>query len=178
MQTQIVLLYKSKQKDSTDIYDLDNILVLTFGFSLIQIIMAKESILKALILALAIIITGALLGNAFKKRNANLDTISSIGLGTKEFTSDEIFFSGSYTSKAMDAKKAYAMIIADKEKVKNFFKSKGFKENEFSFSGVNFEKVTVTLPPNQGRTEHKRNKCLMGILQSKLFHFLVKKIQT
>lgn len=155
MQTQIVLLYKSKQKDSTDIYDLDNILVLTFGFSLIQIIMAKESILKALILALAIIITGALLGNAFKKRNANLDTISSIGLGTKEFTSDEIFFSGSYTSKAMDAKKAYAMIIADKEKVKNFFKSKGFKENEFSFSGVNFEKSyrNITTESGENRTQ-------------------------
>ena len=30
------------------------------------------------------------LGSAFKNRNENLDTISVIGLGTKDFVSDEI----------------------------------------------------------------------------------------
>ena len=58
----------------------------------------------------------------------------------RSFTSDEILFSGSYAAKAMDAKEAYAIINADKEKVKNFFLSKGFKENEVTFSGISFEK--------------------------------------
>jgi hypothetical protein len=84
--------------------------------------------------------TGAVLGKSFQKRNASMDSISVVGLGAKQFTSDEILFSGSYASKAMEAKEAYAIINSDKEKVKNFFLSKGFKENELNFSGISFEK--------------------------------------
>jgi hypothetical protein len=115
--------------------------------------MEKAAVLKTLIIGLSIIITGALLGRAFKQRNAGLDTISSIGLGTREFTSDEILFSGNYTAKAMEAKEAYAIISAEKEKVKSFFMAKGFKESEFSFSGVNFEKNyrTVSTETGEGR---------------------------
>ena len=102
--------------------------------------MENQNIIKAIIIGACIVATGAILGNSFKKRNASLDAISVVGLGAKSFTSDEILFSGSYASKAMDAKEAYAIINADKEKVKNFFLSKGFKGNEVTFSGISFEK--------------------------------------
>lgn len=126
--------------------------------------MEKQSVLKALIIGLSIIITGALLGRAFKQRNVSQDTISVAGLGTKDFTSDEMLFSGYYTAKAMDAKDAYAIIIADKEKVKNFFISKGFKPNEIVFGGVDFEKTYKTVEiqsrdfskPNIGDTKTER----------------------
>lgn len=120
--------------------------------------MENKSIITTLIIGLSIVITGTLLGNAFKNRNESMDTISSIGLGSKAFTSDEIYFSGSYSAKAMDAKQAYALINSDKENVKRFFISKGFKESEFTFSGVNFEKsyrtVTTELADNRTKTEN------------------------
>jgi hypothetical protein len=107
--------------------------------------MDKSGILKTLIVGLSIILTGMLLGRAFKQRNQSTDVISVAGLGKRDFTSDEMLFSGYYTSKAMDAKQAYAIIIADKEKVKNFFISKGFKPNEVVFSGVDFQKTFKTV---------------------------------
>jgi Uncharacterized protein conserved in bacteria len=107
--------------------------------------MEKYNLVRTLIIGLSIIITGMLLGKAFKQRNESTDTISVAGLGKRDFTSDEMLFSGYYTSKAMNAKEAYAIIIADKEKVKDFFISKGFKPGEFVFSGVDFEKKYKTV---------------------------------
>jgi uncharacterized protein len=107
--------------------------------------MEKYGILKTLIIGLSVVITGVFLGRAFQQRNVSQDTISVAGLGTRDFTSDEMLFSGYFTSKAMNAKDAYAVIIADKEKVKNFFLSKGFKAREIVFSGVEFEKTYKTV---------------------------------
>ena len=102
--------------------------------------MKTENIFKPVIIGIAIITTAIILGAAFKNRNANQDTISVVGLGTRDFESDEINWSGKYNAKAMIAKDAYKMIIDDREKVTAFFVVKGFKTTEFNFGGVSFEK--------------------------------------
>jgi hypothetical protein len=107
--------------------------------------MKAEPFLKPLIMGLAIILTAIILGAAFKNRNATQDSISVVGLGTRDFESDEIFWTGRYNAKAMLAKDAYNMINGDREKVKAFFVSKGFTLNEFDFGGVNFEKSYRTI---------------------------------
>lgn len=99
-----------------------------------------EKIKTTLIIAVAIIATGWILGKSFKNRNANLDSISVIGLGTKDFVSDEILWSGSFTTTSFDIKTAYNKIVSDQKIVSDFFLSKGFKRNEFSFGAVNFQK--------------------------------------
>jgi hypothetical protein len=95
---------------------------------------------SSIIIGIAIIVTAFILGQSFKKRNENLDSISVIGLGTKDFVSDEILWSGSFTTNSMDIKTAYGKIISDQKIVSNFFISKGFKSNEFTFGAVNFQK--------------------------------------
>ncbi|WP_310379329.1 SIMPL domain-containing protein [Flavobacterium sp.] len=95
---------------------------------------------SSIIIGIAIVLTAFVLGQSFKKRNQNLDSISVIGLGTKDFVSDEILWSGSFTTNSMDIKTAYSKIISDQKIVSNFFISKGFKPNEFSFGAVNFQK--------------------------------------
>jgi len=100
-----------------------------------------ESRLKtAIITGVSIILTALILGQSFKKRNENLDSISVIGLGTKDFISDEILWSGSFTTNSTDIKSAYSKIISDQRVVSAFFIGKGFKANEFSFGAVNFQK--------------------------------------
>lgn len=96
------------------------------------------SILKNIVLGAAIIITALVLGNAIKNRNAAQDKIAVVGLGAKDFISDEIAWSGTYSAKATNAKEAYTIINADREKVKAFFIKKGFTSNEIIFGGVNF----------------------------------------
>ncbi|MEO0038543.1 MAG: hypothetical protein RIQ59_1754 [Bacteroidota bacterium] len=100
-----------------------------------------ETKLKStLAISVSIILTAWILGSAFKKRNENLDSISVIGLGTKDFVSDEILWSGSFTNNSMDIKTAYTKIVEDQKTVSNFFISKGFKASEFTFGAVNFQK--------------------------------------
>lgn len=147
--------------------------------------MKSDSLLKPIIFGLAIIITAVILGNAFKNRNAKQDTISVIGLGTKDFVSDEIYWSGNFAAKAMDAKDAYNLITADKAKVKQFFLSKGFKETEIIFSGVNFDKSyrTVTIEGENNST--KSESIFDGYTATQTISFsskknpeLMKKIET
>ena len=76
--------------------------------------MKSEPVLKSIIIGIAIIATAIILGTSFKNRNATQDSISVVGLGTRDFESDEIYWSGSYSAKAMIAKDAYTMINADK----------------------------------------------------------------
>lgn len=119
--------------------------------------MKIEDSLKHAVIGICIIITALILGSSFKNRNATQDSISVIGLGTKDFQSDEISWSGKFSTKSLLAKDAYNMINADKEKVRNFFASKGFAANEFAFGGVNFEKtyrtITIESKDNYNKTE-------------------------
>ena len=107
--------------------------------------MKTEPFLKPVITGIAIIVTAIILGAAFKNRNVTQDSISVVGLGTRDFESDEIYWTGRYNAKAMLAKDAYNTINDDREKVKSFFVSKGFKLNEFSFGGVSFKKSYRTI---------------------------------
>ncbi|TRX42314.1 SIMPL domain-containing protein [Flavobacterium restrictum] len=100
----------------------------------------ETKIKTSLIIGIAIVVTAFILGQSFKNRNENLDSISVIGLGTKDFVSDEILWSGSFTANSLDIKTAYGKIISDQKIVSEFFISKGFKPNEFSFGAVNFQK--------------------------------------
>jgi hypothetical protein len=99
-----------------------------------------NKISSSIIIGIAIIITAWILGKSFQNRNQNLDSITVIGLGTKDFVSDEILWSGSFTTTSFDIKEAYNKIVSDQKIVSNFFLSKGFKTNEFSFGAVNFQK--------------------------------------
>ena len=119
--------------------------------------MKSEPVLKSIIIGIAIIATAIILGTSFKNRNATQDSISVVGLGTRDFESDEIYWSGSYSAKAMIAKDAYTMINADKEKVNTFFLSKGFQQNELTFGGVSFQKtyktITIEVKGDETKTE-------------------------
>ena len=99
-----------------------------------------EKIKSSLIIGVAIIITAWILGKSFQNRNENLDSISVIGLGTKDFVSDEILWSGRFTNNSLDIKTAYNKIVTDQKIVSDFFIGKGFKPSEFSFGAVNFQK--------------------------------------
>jgi hypothetical protein len=61
-----------------------------------------EKIKSSIIIGVSIIITVFILGRSFQNRNENLDSILVIGLGTKDFVSDEILWSGSFTTNSFN----------------------------------------------------------------------------
>lgn len=147
--------------------------------------MKYYAFIKPTIISLAIIITALILGGAFKNRNITQDSISVVGLGTKDFESDEILWTGNYSARAKEAKDAYSMINADKEKVKSFFQSKGFKASEFSFGGVTFEKVFRTITTEQKGDQIKQEQVFDGYIATQTVAFssrknsvLMKKIES
>jgi hypothetical protein len=76
---------------------------------------------SAIVISIAIIVTAFVLGSSFKNRNANQDSISVVGLGTTDFVSDEILWSGNFTTKSTDIKDAYNKIVSDQKIIQDFF---------------------------------------------------------
>lgn len=120
----------------------------------------ENKLKSTLIIGVSIIITALILGTAFKNRNENLDTISVVGLGTTDFVSDEILWSGSFATKSFDIKEAYNKMISDQKIVSDFFLSKGFKKEEFTFGAVQFNKrfreVRIENPENAYQTKYEQ----------------------
>ena len=120
----------------------------------------ENKLKSTIVIGVSIIITALILGTAFKNRNENFDTISVVGLGTTDFVSDEILWSGSFATKSFDIKEAYNKMISDQKIVSDFFLSKGFKKEEFTFGAVQFNKrfreVRIENPENVYQTKYEQ----------------------
>jgi len=135
----------------------------------------NTNIIRSLIIGAAIVITAFILGSSFKNRNLKQDTISVTGLGSKDFISDEISWSGSFDANAMEAKEAYNIILQDREKVKNFFLNKGFKADEFSFGGVNFSRSYRTVTTKEADGTERSENIFDGYKATQSVYFRAKK---
>ena len=93
-----------------------------------------------IIIGASIVFTALILGNSFKSRNQNDNSISVIGLGEKEFVSDLIVWSGNFTKKSMNLKEAYTDLNHDREFIKKYLISKGVNSESIVFSSININK--------------------------------------
>lgn len=146
--------------------------------------MENNSTLKALIIAIAIIFSAFIFKSAIRNRNAAQDTISVTGLGTVDFQSDEITWSGSFDVYAEDAKTAYNTIVANQTKVKNFFISKGFNTSEFTFDGISVNKDFKEVSYETSNGNMRYENVFNGYYATQTIHFhssknpeLMKKIE-
>ncbi len=99
-----------------------------------------KSYLSSIIFSLAIIITAVILTNAYKSRFSSNSQINVTGLSSRDFVSDLIVWSGSFTKKSLDLKSAYSRLNGDRSKIKDYLLSKGIKESELVFSSVDIAK--------------------------------------
>ena len=99
-----------------------------------------KSYLSSIIIGLAIVLTAYMFSDAFKNRNKTNNVISVTGLGSKDFVSDLIVWSGSFVKRNENLKEAYTALDADREGIKNYLISKGIKSDKIVFSAVDIEK--------------------------------------
>jgi uncharacterized protein len=137
--------------------------------------MDNVPVIKASIIGACIVATAFVLGGAIKKRNAALDSITVTGLGSKDFTSDEILFSGSYSANAADAQTAYNTIKVDQDKVKAFFKSKNFTDAEIQFTGIELTKKYRELTTREDDRFVKTEQIFDGYVASQNIKISAKK---
>jgi uncharacterized protein len=109
-----------------------------------------KTYLNALIIGLAIVVTAWIFAGAYKNRNRASDTISVTGLGKKDFVSDLIVWSGSFSKKNGVLKEAYSELDKDRETIKNYLSSKGIKAEEMVFSAVDIQKDFDEIYDNNG----------------------------
>lgn len=100
----------------------------------------KSSYLNSIVLALAIMVTAWIFADAFKNRNRTGNSISVTGLGSKDFVSDLIVWSGSFIKKNAILKNAYAELDTDREDIKRYLVGKGIEPDDIIFSAIDIEK--------------------------------------
>jgi len=98
--------------------------------------MTSKPFITALIIGICAIIAFAIVGNAFKYRSKTMENIVVTGLAEKDFNSDLIVWSGSYSRKYMDLKSAYAALKADETAIRSYLNQKGISNKQMVFSSV------------------------------------------
>ncbi|MBK7883242.1 MAG: SIMPL domain-containing protein [Chitinophagaceae bacterium] len=94
-----------------------------------------------IIFAIAIIGGFWIVSNAYKYKFKTAETISVTGLAEKDFVSDQIVWTGTYSSKMLELKPAYAALKESETKIKNYLKGKGIADSEMVFSSVSIDKM-------------------------------------
>ncbi|HMZ46566.1 MAG TPA: SIMPL domain-containing protein [Chitinophagaceae bacterium] len=93
-----------------------------------------KNYLPHFIIAIAIIIFGFIISNAYIYKFTSTETIVVTGLAEKDFTSDLIVWKGSFTRTGLDLKEVYAQIKQDEASIKNYLKEKGLPDSSVIFS--------------------------------------------
>ncbi len=99
-----------------------------------------KNYISTFIIAVACIIAFWIIGNAYKYKFKSTENITVTGLAEKDFTSDQIVWTGNYSRKMMDLKSAYSLLKEDEGKIRNYLKAKGVADAELVFSAVNIDK--------------------------------------
>ena len=95
----------------------------------------KNSI-SAIVIALAVVVGLWIVSNAYKYKFKSTETISVTGLGEKDFTSDLIVWSGSFSRYGYELKSAYASLKQDESAIKSYLNSKGIADSNIVLSAV------------------------------------------
>jgi len=109
-----------------------------------------KSYLHTLIIAAAIVITALIFSSAFQNRNKASNSIAVTGLGSKDFVSDLIVWSGSFTRKNPDLKSAYAELDKDREDIRSYMIAKGVKAENIVFTAIDIAKEYDDVYDNSG----------------------------
>src|SRR5690606_11194426 len=99
--------------------------------------MKSTTVIVSIIAAVAVIAAAFILGNAYKYKFKVNNTINVTGNAKKDFESDIVKWSASYSRKSMNLSEASEQLRQDRDLVKNFLVQKGIKENEILFDAVN-----------------------------------------
>ena len=99
--------------------------------------MKSTTIIVSIIAAIAVIVGAVILGNAYKYKYRVNNTINVTGNAKKDFDSDIVKWTASYSRKSMNLSEASQQLKQDRDLVKTFLIEKGIKENEILFDAVN-----------------------------------------
>jgi hypothetical protein len=105
---------------------------------------------STILIAVAVIFTGSILGKSYKSKGKPDDTVAVTGLGEQSFDSDLIVWNASFSRNSYELKDAYAQLNSDLRRVKAYLKSKGITEDEMVFEAAGIEKLWSNVYDDEG----------------------------
>src|SRR6266700_1802528 len=93
--------------------------------------------LSAIIFAIAICVAAGMLSSTWRKTHETKDVIRVTGLAEKNFISDLIVWSGSFSRKMMSMQEAFSALKKDADAIQKYLTGKGVNPKEIVFSSVN-----------------------------------------
>lgn len=102
------------------------------------------------ILSVSAIIIALILTSTFLNRNRPEQIIHVTGLGSKNFKSDLIVWSGSFIRKEMELDDAYDQIKSDRDIIRDYLRNKGVSKSEIAFSSVSISKESKSIYDDDG----------------------------
>ena len=100
----------------------------------------KRSFIWATVIGLCIVVSAAIIGNAYKFKYKSQDVITVTGLGELEFVSDLIVWQGYFSQESLNLQDAYKQLENNRNIIKEYLKSKGISDSAMVFSFVNIYK--------------------------------------
>ncbi|MBE8720705.1 SIMPL domain-containing protein [Sphingobacterium pedocola] len=94
----------------------------------------------SIIAAIACIAFASILANAYKYKYKVTNTINVTGNAKKDFESDIVKWSATYSRKSMDLSAASEQLKQDRDLVKDFLVRQGIKDGEILFNAVNINR--------------------------------------
>lgn len=111
----------------------------------------KGSAWVAIIVALAVIIGGLILGKAYNYKFKTRNTVSVAGSANYNFTADLIVWSASFDRTSMDIKEAYAALKTDAKQINDYLTAHGINNAEIVFSSVDIDKLFENTYTEEGK---------------------------
>lgn len=102
--------------------------------------MKLNGVIITTIAGLALILGAFIVGNAYTYKYKNSNTINVTGNAKKDFESDLVKWSASYSRKSMDLSAASEQLGQDRELVKGFLIKQGVNPKEIVFNAVNINR--------------------------------------
>jgi hypothetical protein len=108
---------------------------------------------KYVVLGIAIVAAVAIGTNGLIRRNVENQIISVTGMGTEDFKSDLVVWSGSFTQLSRDMKESYARLSADQARIRDFLIRESVSESDYSFSSVSITKEYSYITDKNGNQQ-------------------------
>ncbi|ERJ59964.1 SIMPL domain-containing protein [Sphingobacterium paucimobilis] len=102
--------------------------------------MKSTGIVISIVAAVAIVASAFVVAGAYKYKFKVSNTINVTGNAKKDFESDIVKWTASFSRKSMDLSEASEQLKRDRDMVKSFLVQRGIKENEILFEAVNISK--------------------------------------
>lgn len=112
--------------------------------------MKSNSIITTVIGGFAIVIFAVVLANAYKYKYRISNTINVTGNAKKDFESDIVKWSASFSRQSMDLSAASEQLERDRELVRQFLEQKGIDAKEILFNAVNINREFSYQTDGQG----------------------------